>query len=108
MQKVDEELGKLNATLDNIKDARSFDELTVCFQSLFERARQYSNNNALQVDEVAQARPEINKAVETMVQKGKWTVPGMCLIHFQCVSYSMLTRRPRLLGEVRRLEHGIG
>ncbi|KAF8320750.1 ATP synthase d subunit [Clavulina sp. PMI_390] len=56
VQKVDEELSKLNATLDNIKNARSFEDLTV--------------------DEVAQARPEINKAVETMMAKGKWTVPG--------------------------------
>ena len=28
------------------------------------------------MDEVTQARPEINKAVETMLKKGKWTVPG--------------------------------
>ena len=28
------------------------------------------------MDDVAQARPEINKAVETMLKKGKWTVPG--------------------------------
>lgn len=26
--------------------------------------------------EVANARPEISKAVETMIKKGKWTVPG--------------------------------
>jgi hypothetical protein len=30
----------------------------------------------LQVAEVAEARPEITKAVETMVKKGKWSVPG--------------------------------
>ena len=29
-----------------------------------------------QVDEVAKARPEITKAVESMLKKGKWTVPG--------------------------------
>ena len=29
MQKVDEELTKLNATLDNIKNARPFEDLTV-------------------------------------------------------------------------------
>jgi len=56
VQRVDEELVKLNATLDNIKNARPFEDLTV--------------------DDVAQARPEINKAVETMLKKGKWTVPG--------------------------------
>lgn len=29
-----------------------------------------------QLDDVAKARPEITKAVENMVKKGKWTVPG--------------------------------
>jgi len=56
VQKVDEELAKLQATLDNIKQARPFEDLTV--------------------EEVSQSRPEITKAVETMLKKGKWTVPG--------------------------------
>jgi hypothetical protein len=30
----------------------------------------------VQLDDVAKARPEITKAVENMVSKGKWTVPG--------------------------------
>jgi len=30
----------------------------------------------IQLDDVAKARPEITKAVENMVAKGKWTVPG--------------------------------
>ncbi|GAA5979761.1 hypothetical protein JCM5350_002038 [Sporobolomyces pararoseus] len=54
--KIESELGNLNNTLKNIEDARSFDELTL--------------------DDVAKARPEITKAVENMVAKGKWTVPG--------------------------------
>ncbi|SCZ88073.1 BZ3500_MvSof-1268-A1-R1_Chr2-1g04171 [Microbotryum saponariae] len=54
--KIDSELGDLNSTLKNIENARSFDELTL--------------------DDVAKARPEITKAVETMLKKGKWTVPG--------------------------------
>lgn len=29
-----------------------------------------------QLDDVAAARPEITKAVESMLSKGKWTVPG--------------------------------
>jgi hypothetical protein len=29
-----------------------------------------------QVTEVSKARPEITKAVETMLKKGKWSVPG--------------------------------
>lgn len=44
-----------------------------------------------------------------MVQKGKWTVPGMCLIHFQRVMLLYANAVAlRLLGEVRRFEHGIG
>lgn len=46
----------MNETLANIQEARPFEDLTV--------------------DEVAKARPEITKAVETMIKKGKWTVPG--------------------------------
>jgi F-type H+-transporting ATPase subunit d len=29
-----------------------------------------------QVDEVGQAHPRIVETIETMVKKGKWTVPG--------------------------------
>jgi len=53
---VETELGGLNSTLKNIEEARPFDELSL--------------------DDVAKARPEITKAVENMVKKGKWTVPG--------------------------------
>ncbi|WVN86659.1 uncharacterized protein L203_101828 [Cryptococcus depauperatus CBS 7841] len=56
LHKITAEESSLQATLSNIKDARPFEDLTV--------------------DEVAKARPEITKAVETMVKKGKWTVPG--------------------------------
>jgi F-type H+-transporting ATPase subunit d len=42
--------------LSNIKDARPFEDLTV--------------------KEVTEAQPQITKAVETMVKKGKWSVPG--------------------------------
>lgn len=28
------------------------------------------------MDDVAAARPQVVKTVDTMVQKGKWTVPG--------------------------------
>jgi len=54
--KIDEELKNLQATLANIEQARPFEDLTV--------------------DDIAHARPEVAKAVETMMQKGKWTVPG--------------------------------
>jgi len=55
-KKIDEELKDLQATLANIEDARPFEDLTV--------------------DEVGNAHPHIVQAVETMMKKGKWTVPG--------------------------------
>jgi F-type H+-transporting ATPase subunit d len=55
-EKVDEELKNLQATLANIEQSRPFEDLTV--------------------DDIALARPEVAKTVETMMQKGKWTVPG--------------------------------
>ncbi|KAI9456991.1 mitochondrial ATP synthase [Lactarius psammicola] len=54
--KIDVELKDLQATLSNIQDARPFEDLTL--------------------DEVGQAHPRILETVETMVKKGKWTVPG--------------------------------
>ena len=55
-EKIDVELKDLQATLANIEDARPFEDLTV--------------------DEVGQAHPRIQEAVETMIKKGKWSVPG--------------------------------
>jgi len=54
--KIDVELKDLQATLSNIQDARPFEDLTL--------------------EEVGQAHPRIVETVETMVKKGKWTVPG--------------------------------
>jgi len=56
VEKVDVELKDLQATLANIEDARPFEDLTV--------------------EDVGAAHPRITEAVETMIQKGKWTVPG--------------------------------
>ncbi|ETW84507.1 mitochondrial F1F0-ATP synthase, subunit D/ATP7 [Heterobasidion irregulare TC 32-1] len=53
---IDVELKDLQATLANIEEARPFEDLTV--------------------EEVGQAHPRILETVETMVKKGKWTVPG--------------------------------
>ncbi|KAI0029524.1 ATP synthase d subunit [Vararia minispora EC-137] len=53
---IDIELKDLSATLKNIEDARDFEDLTA--------------------EDVGQAHPRIIEAVETMVKKGKWTVPG--------------------------------
>jgi len=54
--KIDIELKQLNETLANIEQARPFDQLTN--------------------DDVGKAHPRIVEAVETMLKKGKWTVPG--------------------------------
>jgi len=54
--KIDEELKALQATLQNIEQARPFEDLTV--------------------EEVGEAHPHLTHTVETMVKKGKWTVPG--------------------------------
>ncbi|TFK43323.1 ATP synthase d subunit [Crucibulum laeve] len=54
--KIDVELKELQATLANIEDARPFDQLTA--------------------DDVGKAHPRIVEVVETMLKKGKWTVPG--------------------------------
>jgi len=56
VEKVDVELKDLQATLANIEDARPFEDLTV--------------------EDVGAAHPRITEAVETMIKKGKWTVPG--------------------------------
>jgi len=53
---IDLELEDLQATLKNIESARPFEDLTV--------------------EDVAAAHPRILEAVQTMIRKGKWTVPG--------------------------------
>ncbi|EPQ59517.1 mitochondrial ATP synthase [Gloeophyllum trabeum ATCC 11539] len=55
-EKIDSELKELQSTLANIEEARPFEDLTV--------------------EEVGQAHPRIVEAVENMLKKGKWTVPG--------------------------------
>ncbi|CEQ39463.1 SPOSA6832_00997, partial [Sporobolomyces salmonicolor] len=74
--KVQTELGNLNSTLKNIEDARPFEQLTVRIPSVSAPLRATLTLWMAQLDDVAKARPEITKAVETMVSKGKWTVPG--------------------------------
>ncbi|KAL0260292.1 ATP synthase d subunit [Diplodia seriata] len=53
---VDVELRELEKTLKNIEEARPFEDLTV--------------------DEVAAARPDVDKRTEQLVSKGRWAVPG--------------------------------
>ncbi|KAK7471043.1 ATP synthase d subunit [Stygiomarasmius scandens] len=54
--KIDLELKELQATLANIEEARPFEQLTA--------------------GDIGQAHPKIFDTVETMLKKGKWTVPG--------------------------------
>ncbi|CAN8100352.1 unnamed protein product [Discula destructiva] len=55
-EKVDLELKDLEKTLQNIEQARSFEELTV--------------------DEVAAAEPSIDEKTSKLVSRGRWGVPG--------------------------------
>ncbi|KAG5360488.1 ATP synthase subunit d [Yarrowia sp. B02] len=54
--KVNQEIGDLQKTLENIESARPFDQLSV--------------------DDVFKARPDLEKKVEEMVKKGRWSIPG--------------------------------
>lgn len=58
----------------------------------------------MKVDDVARARPEVLKAVETMMKKGKFSVPGMLM---KSRGSSVLTCFCRLQGEVRRPLDGV-
>ncbi|KAJ7591080.1 hypothetical protein C8J56DRAFT_858502 [Mycena floridula] len=55
-EKIDLELKELQATLGNIEQARPFEQMTV--------------------KDVTDAHPRFIEVVETMLKKGKWTVPG--------------------------------
>ncbi|KAH7869024.1 ATP synthase d subunit [Lentinula edodes] len=55
-EKIDVELRDLQATLANIEEARPFQDLTVL--------------------DIGEAHPRIIETVETMMKKGKWSVPG--------------------------------
>ncbi|KAK7061341.1 ATP synthase subunit D, mitochondrial [Favolaschia claudopus] len=55
-QKIDVEIKQLQATLANIEEARPFEDLTVY--------------------DVGDAHPRLVQVMETMMKKGKFTVPG--------------------------------
>ncbi|KAJ3847123.1 ATP synthase d subunit [Lentinula lateritia] len=57
-EKIDVELRDLQATLANIEEARPFQDLTVL--------------------DIGEAHPRITETVETMMKKGKWSVPVEC------------------------------
>lgn len=73
-EKIDVELKELQATLANIEQARPFEQLTVCHSSLFSQA--VTDVDQTKTEDVGKAHPRIVEAVETMIKKGKWTVPG--------------------------------
>lgn len=52
----------------------------------------------LQVSDVGKAHPEILHAVQTMVKKGKWTVPGKFFL--SCNIRILNDKFPRLQGKV--------
>ena len=52
-----------------------------------------------QVEDVGAAHPRITEAVETMIKKGKWTVPG--IIFALSPILQRLNSLCRLQGEVR-------
>ena len=78
-EKIDAELKDLQATLANIEEARPFEDLTVRIRSRisFYMAKMCPCSQA---EDVGKAHPRIVEAVETMVKKGKWTVPGEWLL----------------------------
>lgn len=71
-EKIDVELKELQATLANIEQSRPFEQLTVRTSALIPDSDQCK----FQLDDVAKAHPRIIDTVETMLKKGKWTVPG--------------------------------
>lgn len=75
VEKISSEEKDLQSTLSNIQDARPFEDLTVCAEVVAEGI--FSDPCSLiQITEIAKAQPQITQAVETMIQKGKWSVPG--------------------------------
>jgi len=72
VEKIATEEKSLTETLSNIKEARSFEDLTVKSITI----GMGSALTKIQVDEVSDARPEIRKAVEGLIKKGQYTVPG--------------------------------
>lgn len=78
-EKIDVEIKELQATLANIEEARPFEDLTVF--------------------DVGDAHPRLVQVMETMMKKGKFTVPGECLVS---VKPCMLLILHRLRREIRR------
>lgn len=99
-QKIDEELKGLQATLANIENVRPFDELSVSMPYV---QFVFCYSDLLQVSDIGEAHPEITKAVETMISKGKWTVPGSSFNLFAHLSHWLnYFLYCRIQGEVRR------
>ena len=92
---VDRELKDLEKTLKNIEEARPFEDLTVVSEphprmradgsGKVERWALSADHALVQQDEVAAARPDIDKRTEQLVSKGRWHVPGykVCAAEFR-------------------------
>ena len=102
-KQIDLELKELQATLANIEDARPFEDLTVSLE-LCHWPLNFTHNLWEQVDDVGRAHPQIAQAVETMVKKGKWSVPGSFSSHFPAVTSTQIYLARRIQREVR--QHG--
>jgi hypothetical protein len=102
--KIDVELKELRATLANIEEARPFDQLTVRRKILASPLVNQVLRQISQVTDVGEAHPRIVEVVETMMKKGKWSVPGQypCW-HDTCLgNILMCPYFRRVQGEVRR------
>ena len=56
------------------------------------------SDEVIQANDVAEAHPRIVEAVENMIKKGKWTVPGMFILFY--FELPGVNGRLRLQGEI--------
>jgi F-type H+-transporting ATPase subunit d len=89
-EKIDIEIKELQATLANIEEARPFEELTV--RPLRVSLYLSQSDSTPQSYDVGDAHPRLVQVTETMMKKGKFTVPGACCPLPDDISF--LTTRP--------------
>jgi hypothetical protein len=76
-EKIDVEIKQLQATLANIEEARPFEDLTV--RPRLSICILFTSLVISQVYDVGDAHPRLVQVMETMMKKGKFTVPGQPL-----------------------------
>ena len=74
------ELKDLQAALVNIEEARPLEDLTVRFELV--HIHQVILIIPIKNEDVIKAYPRLRTTIETMVKKGKWTVPGESFFAF--------------------------